>query len=609
MIRLARSSFKLAGISLRAQLIFSFMAVTLLVLSISSYYSYVKTLDILKKRTQETTFSQFRQIEMNTLTLLHEVDKLSNTFLMESKVQSFLQSDQLTNLEFISLERDIMERINQYLTTYDYLDSIYIFTENGTVIGGTLSQNQSAYEIGRGYEFYNTDLYNKVKTSFPQSIWTGGLTTSDFMRSSIPNGLTNSRLISSIRGVRWIGGSRMSAELVLNVNERYLGAGYGSLQSLPGGSIHIIDGSGKVISSTDEKAINAPYLFESHIKPALNLGSFSSDRDGSHEQIIYYRMNETGWILVNEVPTELYTKDVVVIGRFIAAIFLLSLVLIVALSSLWMNRIMSSFHQLIKGMRFIGRGKIGHTLPKASNREMGQLIDQFNHMSTGILELMQQNEETEKTKRQLEIEALQSQINPHFLYNTLNTVKWMAAVAKAPNIMECMTSLGNMLRPIYYDPSPLWSIKEELEFVRNYINIMNYRYGEELKFEFDVPEQLLGCQTLRFMIQPSIENALIHGELHQGVIQVSARELNGDLQVIVKDTCGGMTPSKAFEVNQRIKEQQPAERPAKGIGLSNVNKRIQLHFGERYGIEVHSSEGVETQVYMMIPIIAGSEAS
>ncbi|REE94578.1 histidine kinase/DNA gyrase B/HSP90-like ATPase [Paenibacillus taihuensis] len=609
MIRLSRSTFKPAGFSLRAQLIFSFVAVTLLVLSISSYYSYVKTLDIFKERTQETTFSQFRQIEMNTLTLLHEVDKLSNTFLMESKVQSFLQSDKLSNLEFISLERDIMERINQYLTNYDYLDSIYIFTENGTVIGGTLTQNQSAFQIGRGYAFYNTELYSKVKTSFPQSIWTGGLKTSDFMRSSIPEGLTNSRLISSIRGVRWIGGSQMSAELVLNVNERFFNAGYGSLQSLPGGSIHIIDGSGKVISSTNQETINAPYLFNTRIKPGVNFGSFSTDRDGSHEQVIYYRMSETGWMLVNEVPTELYTKDVVGIGRFIAAIFLLSLVLIVLISTLWMNRIMKSFHQLVKGMRFIGKGNIGHTLPKASNLEMGQLIEQFNHMSTGILELMQQNEETERTKRQLEIEALQSQINPHFLYNTLNTVKWMAAIAKAPNIMECMTSLGNMLRPIYYDPSPLWSIKEELEFVRNYINIMNFRYGEELKFEFDVPEQLLHCRTLRFMIQPSIENALIHGEMHQGVIQVSVAELNGDLQVVVRDTCGGMSPSKVLEVNERIKANDKAERPAKGIGLSNVNKRIQLHFGERYGIEVRSSEGVETRVYMMIPIITGSEAS
>ncbi|MBP3963846.1 cache domain-containing sensor histidine kinase [Paenibacillus lignilyticus] len=605
----AKFKFRLSGISLKAQLIFSFMAVTLLVLSVSSYYSYKKTLDIFQTRTQETTLSQFRQIEMNTLTLLHEVDKLSKTFLMETKVQSFLQSDKLSHLEFIAMERDIMDRINQYLTTYNYLDSVYIFAENGTVIGGTLSQNQSTAEVGKNYPFYRTSLYEQVKSSFPQTIWTGGLETIDFMRSSIPDGLSNSRVISSLRGVRWIGGSQMSAELVFNVNERYFNSSYGSLQSTPGGSMHIIDRYGKVISSTIEETIDQPYPFNTKLAPEHAFGSFAGSRAGTHEQIIYYRMKETGWTLVNEVPTELYTRDISQIGRFTAAVFLLSLILIVVFASLWMDRIMKSLHQLIKGMKNVGRGNLGMTLPQASNKEIGLLIEQFNSMSTGILELMNQNEETEKTKRQLEIEALQSQINPHFLYNTLNTVKWMAAIAKAPNIMECMTSLGNMLRPIYYDPSPLWSIKEEIAFVQNYINIMNFRYGEEMRFEFDVPEQLLQCQTLRFMIQPSIENALIHGEMHKGVIQISVSEHGGDLLVVVHDTCGGMAADKVIEVNRKIQSQLNGDRTSKGIGLNNVNKRIRLHFGERYGIEVQSKEGVETKVFMTIPAIYDSAAS
>ncbi|WP_308639416.1 cache domain-containing sensor histidine kinase [Paenibacillus silvisoli] len=607
--RLRIRPFRLSGFSLKGQLILSFLAVTMLVLSISWYYSYTKMMDIFETRTQETTLSQFRQIEMNTLTLLHEVDKLSKTFLMEGKVQTFLQSDKLSNLEFISLERDIMERINQYLTTYNYLDSIYIFAENGTVIGGTLTQSQSTADMGRSYPFYSSALYEQVKASFPQSVWRGGTTTLDFMRSSIPDGLTNARLISSLRGVRWIGGSQMSAELVFNVNERYFNSSYGSLQSSPNGSMHIVDGIGKVISSTIENTINGLYQFNDELAPEKAFGSFSASRGETHEQIIYYRMKETGWILVNEVPTELYSKDIKLIGRFTAAVFLLSLILIVVIASLWMNRIMKSLQQLIKGMKNVGRGNIGMTLPQASNREIGQLIEQFNNMSTGILELINQNEETERTKRQLEIEALQSQINPHFLYNTLNTVKWMAAIAKAPNIMECMTSLGNMLRPIYYDPSPLWSIQEEIQFVQNYINIMNFRYGEEMKFEFDVPERLIHCQTLRFMIQPSIENALIHGEMHKGVIHISVKEHGHDLLVVVRDTCGGMPPDKVEQVNRNIQSQLGGDGSSKGIGLNNVNKRIRLHFGERYGIEVQSMEGVETQVLMTIPVIYSSAAS
>ncbi|MBO7742663.1 histidine kinase [Paenibacillus sp. MWE-103] len=599
---------RLAGFSLKAQLILSFMAVTLLVLSVSSYYSYSRTLELFNKRTRETTLSQFRQIEMNTLTMLREVDKLSNTFLLESKVQAFLQSDRPTDLEFIALERDITERIIQYLTNYDYLDSIYIFGENGVVIGGTLAQNQSTNALGRQYPFYGTDLYARVKESFPQPIWQGGLTTADFMRTSIPAGLNDNRLISSLRGIRWIGGSRINAVLVFNVDERYFNSSYGSLQSTPDGSLTIADDGGRVISSTLTDSIGAPYLFGGEVRAKRGFGSFAADRGGTPEQVLYYRMDDTGWLFLNEVPTAHFTKDVAEIQRFIAAVFLLSLILIVAFASLWMNRIMKSLQLLVKGMKHVGRGRAGLTLEQASNKEIGVLIEQFNRMSTGILELMRQNEEAEGEKRRLEVEALQSQINPHFLFNALNTVKWMAAVANAPNIMECMTSLGSMLRPIYYDPSPFWTIREELAFVKHYANVMNFRYGEEIRLEFDVPEPLLDCRTVRFMIQPSVENALQHGENRNGTIRVSAAESGGELSVVVRDTRGGMPPERVEALNRMLRDAEAGDRPSKGIGLSNVNKRIRLHFGERYGIKVGSAEHAETRVTMNIPAIYGHAA-
>lgn len=585
------------------------MAVTLLVLAISSYYSYTKTLALFRNKTQETTMAQFRQIELNTLTLLREVDKLSNTFLLETKVQAFLQNAKPTNLEFIGLERDITERIIQYLTNYDYLDSIYIFGDNGSVIGGTLAQNQSTNTLGKQYPFYGTPLYAKAKASFPQPIWQGGMTTIDFMRSAIPVGLTNAHLISSLRGIRWIGGSRMNAILVFNVNERYFQSSYGSLQSSPDGSLTIVDGAGTIISSTLTDTIGEAYRFNGDIAADRRFGSFSSSRGGTPEQVIYYRMADTGWLFVNEVPTAHFTRDVVAIQRFIAAVFLLSLLLIVIFSSLWMNRIMKSLQLLVKGMKHVGRGKIGLTLEQASNKEIGQLIAQFNSMSTGILELMQQNEEAEKQKRQLEMEALQAQINPHFLFNTLNTVKWMAAVADAPNIMACMTSLGSMLRPIYYDPSPMWSIREEIEWVKHYVNIMNYRYGDEIRFEIDVPERLLSCRTLRFMIQPSVENAIIHGESRKGLIRLSAEEAGGDLTIVVFDTCGVMAPEKVEELNAKFRLTDAGEQTSKGIGLYNVHKRIRLHYGEQYGIRVQSTEHADTSVIMRIPNIPGAAAN
>jgi len=594
--------FRLSGISLKTQLILSFVAVTLLVMAVSSYYSYQKTMDIQENRTRDTTLAQFRQIKTNISTLLSEVDRLSNTLLLETDVQDFLESAPLSNADFVPVQQDITKLMQRYLVNYPYLDSIYLFSENGMVIGGTRTQNQSSTLVGKSYPFYSHPLYRSLLENYPMKIWSGGVTSKDFVRIPLAYPWLDIHLISELMGAKAIGSSRLNAVLAVNVNERYVHSLYGDLRSEGNGSLHIMDSEGTVISSTMENSIGSPYLFRERIAKGGDFGSFAETRDNAREQVLYYRMEENGWILADEVPLALYSKDTVAIQRFAALVFVLSVALIAALSSLWMNRIMRSLQELVKGMRHVGRGNVGLTLSHTSSKEIGQLTEQFNRMSMGIQDLMKRNEEAEKEKRRLEIEALQSHINPHFLFNTLNTVKWMAAVAGATNIMDCITNLGNMLRPIYYHPSLMWSIEEELAFVKNYANIMNFRYGEEVEFAYDVPDRLLPCQTLRFMIQPLIENALIHGKTSKGTISVSAREEGGDIVLTVRDKRGGMSADKLDELNRRIG--LTAENgDGRGIGLPNVHKRIRLHFGDRYGLKVESEQGVGSLVTMRIPQI------
>lgn len=603
-----RKRFQLSGISLKTQLIFSFLSVTLLVLSVSMYYSYEQTLHIVEKKTHETMLAEFHQIETNILTLMREVDKLSKTFLHESKVLAFVDSERLSNADFLLLEHEITkDLIPKYFSYFEYLDSIYIFTENGMVVGGTAFQNQSSTVIGKEYPFYKMQLYENVKSLYPKVMWIGGYKTGDFMRLPVAPGVTDSNVITMMRGYKAPGEKDVAAVLVFNLNERYLHNIYGNLQRTPSGSISVVDDRGTVISSTLQDTIGGTYLFGEQLAGRDGFGSFPAVRGEDQEQVFYYRIPGEEWMLVNEVLTDQYRNDFNAIGRFSIAVFVLSVALIVAISSLWVNRIMRSLQQLIKGMKTVGSGQVGLTLPRASNKEIGHLIVQFNKMSTGIMELMKKQEEAEKEKRRLEIEALQGQINPHFLFNTLNTVKWMAAVAGARNIIDCITNLGNMLRPIYYQPSLTWTVAEEIRFVQNYVNIMKYRYGEEASFEFDVPDSYGSCRTLRFIIQPLIENTLVHGEMKNSIVRIRAAERDGDLVITVSDTKGGMPPGQVERLNRAFRS--PGNRSAgEGIGLSNVNKRIRLHFGEKYGIEVESEQGVGTTVHMRIPMIRDSES-
>jgi sensor histidine kinase YesM len=136
---------------------------------------------------------------------------------------------------------------------------------------------------------------------------------------------------------------------------------------------------------------------------------------------------------------------------------------------------------------------------------------------------------------------------------------------------------------------------------------MNYRYGEEVGFDYDIPESLGKCQTLRFIIQPLIENALIHGKANKGVIRVVVGEAGGDIVLRVTDSRGGMSQEHVDELNRVIQLQDSGD-GLRGIGLLNVNKRIRLHFGDKYGLFVDSIEGTGTTVTVKIPVIQSGES-
>ena len=192
-----------------------------------------------------------------------------------------------------------------------------------------------------------------------------------------------------------------------------------------------------------------------------------------------------------------------------------------------MTKPLISLTTVIKKM---GQGNLGLTLDLDMRNELGILIAQFNKMSKNILDLMEQKETIEEKKRMIEIGALQSQINPHFFYNTLNTIKWMAIMVKADNIVESITTLGDYLQPMF-KKGMFCTIQEEIDYIENYIKIMNYRMAGGIKFENHIAVEVRDCQILRFLLQPLVENAISHGLKNQngGVITITAVEQKNEI--------------------------------------------------------------------------------
>lgn len=236
--------------------------------------------------------------------------------------------------------------------------------------------------------------------------------------------------------------------------------------------------------------------------------------------------------------------------------------------------------------------------------ELGEIGRGINDLSENVELLMTKRLEDEKQKRDLEYKMLQSQINPHFLYNTLNSIKWMATIQGASGISEMTTALSRLLKSISKGTSLLINIREELSLLENYFTIQSYRYGGTITMDIIVDdESLYDSEIIKFTLQPLVENAIFHGIEPKGcagkiTIHVCYESVNS-IRIDVTDDGVGMSPEKAKQI--LLTNNDSSADFFREIGVSNVHKRLQYEFGEEYGITIESVEGQFTTMSIHIP--------
>lgn len=241
------------------------------------------------------------------------------------------------------------------------------------------------------------------------------------------------------------------------------------------------------------------------------------------------------------------------------------------------------------------------------NDELGDIGRGINTLAADIEKLMDTRITYEKEKKDLEYKVLQNQINPHFLYNTLNSIKWMATIQGEQGIADMTTSLSRLLRSISKGTSLLIPISEELSLVTDYFNIQNYRYGGTIQLEIVCEdESLLQYSIIKFTLQPIVENAIFHGlepKGGAGIITITVHEepsSQGEhIEIIVHDNGVGILPEKIDSLLHS--NEQAANEFFKEIGVSNVHQRLQYEYGEQYGIHIESIVGEYTSMHIVIP--------
>lgn len=467
----------LPAASLKTQLLASFLLLTVLIVSASLGIFYFLVLDILQKRSEDATVQLFSQAEYGIVQFRSEMEQLSKLILVEPAVQVYLeQFREMEGFRLLESEIAVSQRLTQMLNNYTFLDSIYLYHHDA---GKVIEVMRNRELVTEDDKFYESALHRLSREHYPALVWAGPNPASVF--SIYPYADSSApapAILSAIRGIKALNGKEQSGTLVLNVSERELASVFGTLYSTPETRIYMIDREGTVISDRDKEMLGKTSPYARDIPPGRQYGSFTSEADGAEKQVVYYAVADTGWTLMKEIPFQEFLRDTRTIQWSVIALIVISGLVSFILAYYVISAVTRSLRELTAAMILLEKGELGSTIDSLPNNEFGRLGRSFNRMSASILRLVEDNKRIENDKSQQEMNALQSQINPHFLYNTLNSLKIMAQMVQAANVAEGISTLGVILKGIFKASGPLCTLEEEVEFTHHYIKIMNYRFGE-----------------------------------------------------------------------------------------------------------------------------------
>lgn len=313
------------------------------------------------------------------------------------------------------------------------------------------------------------------------------------------------------------------------------------------------------------------------------------------------RSEKTGWTVVDCVRVEeLLRKSNKAQSLYV--LVAMGLIVVALFFSRFISRsITQPIQQLCDSMERVQEGDFSVSdIVVDSVNEIGSLTRSFNVMTHRIQELMEQNIREQEAKRKSELKALQSQINPHFLYNTLDSIIWMAEGKKNEEVVLMTAALARLLRQSISNEDEVVSIGQEVEYARGYLTIQKMRYKDKMEFQIDVDPSILHIPLIKLVLQPVIENAIYHGLKYKeskGLLQVKGFLKNGNAVIQVIDNGVGMDS----ETLAHIYDKHKVNYQSNGVGVYNVQKRLQLYYGNEYGITYESEKGRGTTATVTIP--------
>lgn len=369
------------------------------------------------------------------------------------------------------------------------------------------------------------------------------------------------------------------------------------------GYVFILDQDGNIVYHPRQQQLYNELQTE-NIDTVMNADSdIVVTREGDDEKIYTLSHSETtGWTIVGCVNMAELLKD----SREANNIYVMTAIVLVAiamiLSSFIARSITLPIQKLRDSMKKVQEGDFkAADVVIPSQNEIGSLTTSFNAMTHRIEELMEENVKEQEQKRKIELKALQSQINPHFLYNTLDSIIWMAEGKKYEDVVLMTASLARLLRQSISNEDETVLIGQEIQYVKSYLTIQKMRYKDKLEFEINVDPFINSVHIVKLVLQPIVENAIYHGLKYKeskGLLTVTGYQKNQNAVIEITDDGVGMDE----ETLNHIFEKHKVNYRSNGVGVYNVQKRLCMYYGKEYGLHYESEPGHGTTVTVTIPM-------
>ncbi|TDQ37659.1 cache domain-containing sensor histidine kinase [Aureibacillus halotolerans] len=570
--------------SIHWKLLISFFCVTMIPLMTVAVFLFMKSSTIIYENASQYTTQLLQQTNREIQLRLSQIAKDSVNIITSPGVQSLQSLSEANYTE----KRDMRAQLYQLINTNGVVERAVIFDREGNKIVETGSPQTES--LLPEEQTFIAQLGGKVSWHYTPKV-------SEF---SIEPLLKAERAIKNLQG----NDPAIKGYLLFEIPESIVFESIRQLELGETGIAFIIDDANHIVTSQNRKMIGQTVHPAIEGKLTGGKGTFVEKINGEMYFISYHASPEIGWKTIGMVPTEEMTPGLLEVQKTNMYVIVFWVFVAIIISLLLTKSVTGPIKRLIEKMRQVETGDFSGEIRLQGSKEVTDLSLSFNRMTRRLNRMIQKVYQKEISEKQAQLKALQAQIHPHFLYNTLDSIYWSLYIKGEESIGNVVVSLSNMLRYSISEELKDVSLEKEIENCKHYFEIQKLKYGEKVRFTVHVPKVVLQCQVPKMILQPLIENAIMHGmettqqEVH---IQVLSQESDNVLYLSVIDNGSGFPYDvKEFPLN-------PARLPENSIGLMNVNERLRLRYGKNYGVSIESKKGEGTAVTLRLPSLEENE--